>query len=264
MSTYLTNSTLQPFDDSTLQADLRVLSFLLKDRVYTGDIWEIIGERTIEAKQEEILRQHQSICADEPRGKRHVVLEHHLMEERKKRSQMEVSLYSRAIEHLQQNWIPFEFTTSHRDGHTSTISNCVGSLLPLLSTWVTDDVREVFYSALHAEQACQTELLSWPLPGPTCPRNIGLELGTLKAKMCRAQAETYLYSVAIGKAHESNSDLRDDTRWRDLITSYSPTDIYTGASPSSKRCIPPPLADEMCSYDHDIDNDREDSEAFEV
>ncbi|KAG2089637.1 uncharacterized protein F5147DRAFT_780591 [Suillus discolor] len=124
----------------------------------------------------------------------------------------------------------FEFTTSHRDGHTSTISNCVGSLLPMLSTWVTDDVQEVFYSALHAEQACQTELLSWPLPGPTCPRNIGLEL------------------VAIGKARESDSDLRDDTR----------------ASPSSKRCIPPPLTDEMCSYDHDIDNDREDSEAFEV
>ncbi|KAG2741671.1 hypothetical protein P692DRAFT_20879848 [Suillus brevipes Sb2] len=85
-----------------LQTEVRVLSFLLKDRVYPGDLWEIIGECTIEAQQEAILRQHQNICTGEYEGRRHVVAELLLMQERKKRGQMEVSLYTQAIEHLHQ------------------------------------------------------------------------------------------------------------------------------------------------------------------
>ncbi|KAG2108984.1 uncharacterized protein F5147DRAFT_652562 [Suillus discolor] len=88
-----------------LQTELRVLSFLLKDRVYPGDLWEIIGECTIEVKQEAMLLQHQSTCIGGSKGKMHVMIEHLLMEERKKRGQMEVSLYSQAIEHLQQHWL---------------------------------------------------------------------------------------------------------------------------------------------------------------
>lgn len=88
-----------------LQTELKVLSFLLKDRVYTGDLWELVGERTIEAKQESMLRQHQNLCAFGSKGRKHVFLEHLLLEVRKKRSQMEVSLYSQAIEHLQQHWM---------------------------------------------------------------------------------------------------------------------------------------------------------------
>ncbi|KAG2740695.1 hypothetical protein P692DRAFT_20880695 [Suillus brevipes Sb2] len=79
------------------------MSFLLKDRVYPGDLWEIVVERTIEAKQEATLRQHQSIRVGGHKRRRHVMLEHLLMEEKKKRGQMEVSLYSQAIDHLQQH-----------------------------------------------------------------------------------------------------------------------------------------------------------------
>ncbi|KAG2345995.1 hypothetical protein BDR05DRAFT_946518 [Suillus weaverae] len=61
----------------------------------------------------------------------------------------------------------------------SIILNCVGPSLPLLSTWVAVDVQEAFYSAFHVEQACQ-------------------------AKMCCAQAEIELYTVAIANAHEFN------------------------------------------------------------
>ncbi|KAG1776440.1 hypothetical protein EV702DRAFT_1046056 [Suillus placidus] len=89
--------------NTTLQTELRVLSFLLKDRVYPGNLWEIVGECTIEAKQEAVLLQHQSTCIRGPKGQRHVIVEHLLMEERKKRGQMEVSLYSQAIEYLQQH-----------------------------------------------------------------------------------------------------------------------------------------------------------------
>jgi hypothetical protein len=94
---HLKNSSIQ------LEVELRLLSFLLKDRVYPGDLWEVVVERTIEAKQEAILRQHQSIRVGGHKRRRHVILEHLLMEEKKKRGQMEVSLYSQAIDHLQQH-----------------------------------------------------------------------------------------------------------------------------------------------------------------
>ncbi|KAG1892477.1 hypothetical protein F4604DRAFT_1672481 [Suillus subluteus] len=76
-------------------------------QVYPGDLWEIVGERIIEAKQESILQQHQIICGDSGfKNKRHIIVEHLLMEERRKRGQMEVSLYSQALEYLQQHWMP--------------------------------------------------------------------------------------------------------------------------------------------------------------
>ncbi|KAG1894628.1 uncharacterized protein F5891DRAFT_984900 [Suillus fuscotomentosus] len=87
-----------------LQTELYVLSFLLKERVYPGDLWEIIGERSIEAKQEEMLRRYQSVCTNEDSGK-HTAVERILLEERRKRCQMEVSLYTQAIEVLEQHWL---------------------------------------------------------------------------------------------------------------------------------------------------------------
>ncbi|KAG2126800.1 hypothetical protein DEU56DRAFT_959161 [Suillus clintonianus] len=45
-----------------LQTESYILSYLLKDRVYPGDLWELVGERSIEAMQEETLRSHQCIC----------------------------------------------------------------------------------------------------------------------------------------------------------------------------------------------------------
>ena len=83
-----------------LRIELGVLSFLLKGRIYPNDLWGIVGERIIEDRQETLLREHQSICVGGSKEKEHVIVE--LMEERKKRSQMEVSLYSQALEHLQQ------------------------------------------------------------------------------------------------------------------------------------------------------------------
>ncbi|KAG1861863.1 hypothetical protein C8R48DRAFT_673316 [Suillus tomentosus] len=85
-----------------LRTELYVLSFLLKDRVYPGDLWELVGERSIEATQEEILRRHQSTCTSGDE-ERHATVERMLMDERKKRCQMEVSLYSQAIELLEQH-----------------------------------------------------------------------------------------------------------------------------------------------------------------
>ncbi|KAG1843768.1 hypothetical protein F4604DRAFT_1938005 [Suillus subluteus] len=87
-----------------LHTELHVLSFLLKDRVYPNDLWDLVGERSVEAKQEERLQRHQSICTSGDSA-RHTTVERFLMEERKKRCQMEVSLYSQAIELLEEHWM---------------------------------------------------------------------------------------------------------------------------------------------------------------
>ncbi|KAG2125335.1 hypothetical protein DEU56DRAFT_759365 [Suillus clintonianus] len=88
-----------------LQTELYILSYLLKDRVYPDDLWHLVGERSIEAKQEETLGRHQTICHSGDGG-RHAAVERFLMEERKKRCNMEVSLYSQAIGMLEQLRMP--------------------------------------------------------------------------------------------------------------------------------------------------------------
>ncbi|KAG2097263.1 uncharacterized protein F5147DRAFT_656397 [Suillus discolor] len=84
-----------------LQTELYILSYLLKDRVYPDDLWHLVGERSIEAKQEEILGRHQTICHESDAG-RHAAVERFLIEERRKHCNMEVSLYSQAIGMLEQ------------------------------------------------------------------------------------------------------------------------------------------------------------------
>ncbi|KAG2130716.1 hypothetical protein DEU56DRAFT_465360 [Suillus clintonianus] len=91
--------------DQKLQTELYVLSFLLKDRVYPDDLWEIVGERSIEVKQDERLRSHQRSCTGGD-DESHAIVERILIEERRKRCQMEVSLYSKAIERLEQYRTP--------------------------------------------------------------------------------------------------------------------------------------------------------------
>ncbi|KAG1859421.1 hypothetical protein C8R48DRAFT_774758 [Suillus tomentosus] len=96
-----------------LQTELYVLLFLLKDRVYSGDLWEMIGERSIEVKQEEMLRRHQYICTGGDGG-RHALVEQVLMDERRRQCEMEVSLYSQVIDRLEQHWMSrFGARTKH-------------------------------------------------------------------------------------------------------------------------------------------------------
>ncbi|KAG1786224.1 uncharacterized protein HD556DRAFT_1507598 [Suillus plorans] len=247
---------------SHLQTELKVLSFLLKDRVYTGNLWELVGERTIEAKQELMLQQHQNLCAFGLKGRKHsgyrtfaAALDAPKFNEARfqppfnklrtcfgPRTSNLFNIYARQIYGATS-----EFSTAHGDKRTSVIMNSIGPSLPILNTWVAMDVQEAFYSAFHAEQACQAELLSHSLPGHTWQRNIGLEFIILQAKMCRAQAEINLYSIAIAK--DRGSIFSNNT--------------CGGASPSSSRFVPPPLPDEMCYYDDDIDSELGDFKDFE-
>ncbi|KAG1736825.1 hypothetical protein EDD22DRAFT_852209 [Suillus occidentalis] len=88
-----------------LQTELYILSHLLKDRVRPEDLWRLVGECCIEAKQEETLGRHQINCHATYWG-RHVDVERFLLEERKKWCDMEISLYLQAIGILEQLWMP--------------------------------------------------------------------------------------------------------------------------------------------------------------
>ncbi|KAG2739439.1 hypothetical protein P692DRAFT_20755618, partial [Suillus brevipes Sb2] len=82
-----------------VRTELYLLFFLLKGRVYLGDIWQVVGERLLEAQREESLR-----SATEDSTVR-VVIERAFMEEKRDRCQLEVSLCSQAIDCMQQRWI---------------------------------------------------------------------------------------------------------------------------------------------------------------
>ncbi|KAG0696656.1 hypothetical protein DFH29DRAFT_879221 [Suillus ampliporus] len=112
------------------------------------------------------------------------------------------------------------------------------------------DVQETFYDAFRAEQVCQAGLMTQLLfsnDHHAYPRNIGLELLVLQAKMHCAKAEVDLYTTAIENACEC--DFSDSTST--LL--------------SSSEFIPPPRPDELCYYgkDHDTDFDNLDDLEFD-
>ncbi|KAG1848281.1 hypothetical protein F4604DRAFT_1687806 [Suillus subluteus] len=117
----------------------------------------------------------------------------------------------------------------------------------MLSTWVAIGIQEAFYDAFHAERACQAELMTHFLTVDskhTYQHNLGLELLTLQAKMCRAQAEVDLYTVAIENACKF-----------DFSAITSQISCRSGF-------IPPPQPDELCFYEEDRDDVMDDFDDF--
>ncbi|KAG1894274.1 uncharacterized protein F5891DRAFT_985162 [Suillus fuscotomentosus] len=227
-----------------LQTEVYVLSFLLKNRFYPGDLWELVGERSIEAKEEETL---------------HAAVEHVLLEERRKQCQIEVSLYTQAIEVLEQHWlsslmetllplhIPLSLvhgnSTLQEERLTSVCLNCIGSLLLLSSTWVTADVQKSFYKLFKQELTIQGELMVTSLAtrhsnAYLC--NLELDLLILQAKRRCAHAEIALYTMAISNLYGHNL-----------------CDI--SSSTSSDSNIVRPLCNEVHYHNEDINSSTEES-----
>ena len=82
-----------------VRTELYLLYFLLKGRVYLGDMWQMVGVRLLEAQREESLR---GIIGD---GTVRGIEERTFMEEKRARCQLEVSLCSQAIDCVQQRCI---------------------------------------------------------------------------------------------------------------------------------------------------------------
>ncbi|KAG1765158.1 hypothetical protein EV702DRAFT_1051109 [Suillus placidus] len=272
MSTCLS---LELFDYSTARMDIFHLSTLLGskfmdayvgliasqkvDRVYPGDLWELVGEHSIEAMQEETLHRHQGICNVGGDRGRHVAVERFLMEDRKKQCQMEVSLYSQSIEILEQLRMPHIGAPAKHEIKTplATFRHRIGSSPPLLSTWITADVQEAFYEAFQTELDMQSELMSKFFVARRSNANLhnhGLDLLILQAKMCRAQTEITLYTLALENTHAF--DFSDHT-----------TDALEGSQTSwDQSILRPILSDELhyCDMDTDDDTDQLHHDDFEV
>ncbi|KAG1888150.1 hypothetical protein F4604DRAFT_1674559 [Suillus subluteus] len=79
----------------TLQFELRLLLFLLEEHVYSGDLWRLVMARQIEVMQEERLYKLQpQNCTSTD----HFAKELELLEDKKDRAQLELSLYSQAMD----------------------------------------------------------------------------------------------------------------------------------------------------------------------
>ncbi|KAG1824261.1 hypothetical protein EV424DRAFT_1346030 [Suillus variegatus] len=102
-----------------LHTELYLLHFVLKGRVYLGDIWQIVGGRMLEAQREESLR-----STVEDHSNRWSI-ERDFMEEKRDRCQLEVSLCSQAIDHVTVNSDDPSFS--------------------LRSTWVTSTQSELIF-----------------------------------------------------------------------------------------------------------------------
>ncbi|KAG1852161.1 hypothetical protein F4604DRAFT_1933726 [Suillus subluteus] len=81
-----------------LRTELYLLNFLLKGQVYLGDIWQIVGGHLLEVQREESLRSATGNHTN------HWSIERDFMEEKRDRCQLEVSLCSQAIDHMEQRW----------------------------------------------------------------------------------------------------------------------------------------------------------------
>ncbi|KAG0703968.1 hypothetical protein DFH29DRAFT_874073 [Suillus ampliporus] len=224
-----------------LQTESYILSYLLKDRVYSGDLWELVMERSIESLLEETLHSHQCICNVNGDGGRHAAVERFLVEERRKQSHIgapakhEIKTPLVTLRHyFTPHWRappPLENSSSLEASPPLSLGqppsvqekpaygtlNRIGPSLPLLSTWITADVQEAFYDAFQTELDMQSELMT-KTPATQRSnanlRNHGLDLLILQAKMHRAQTEIMLYTLSLENTHAFDfSDHSSQTSW---------------------------------------------------
>ncbi|KAG2744376.1 hypothetical protein P692DRAFT_20878026 [Suillus brevipes Sb2] len=81
--------------NSSLQFELRLLLFLLEEHVYSGDLWRLVMAYQIEFMQGQTLRNSQLP------GRALLEVEREFLEDKKNRAQLELSLYSQAIDVLE-------------------------------------------------------------------------------------------------------------------------------------------------------------------
>ncbi|KAG1840203.1 hypothetical protein C8R48DRAFT_679624, partial [Suillus tomentosus] len=279
-----------------LQTELRVLSFLLKDRVYPGDLWEIIGERTIEVKQEATLLQHQSTCIGGSKGKRHVMIEHLLMEERKNGARW------RCL--CMHDMMTFS-TTSRRAGPCAS-PFCPTATRNKCDAWLKIPHSYPLRGELFMEMCSYVDRSTLSKPGLTIAHEdkrasvilncVGPSLPLLSTwvavdvqeafysavcaeQACQARLMTQTHVVNNGYPYQRNIGLEWFTLQAKMRRAQAEIELYTVAianarefdcydnistSSSFNGFIPPPRPDELCYYGEDHDTDNEDSFDFEV
>ncbi|KAG0697196.1 hypothetical protein DFH29DRAFT_878841 [Suillus ampliporus] len=212
-----------------IRTELYIVYILLKDRVDPGDLWEFVGLRVVEAQNEELL---QNICGDHERRK---IAERTFTDAKRARCEMEVYLYSKAIDYTKQlvstlqlknhvtvqekcnTWLmgldtariqaeglsmedngshPVAISQSALARHDNQTFIPIGSSFPLLDT---TEVQEAFDETRKAELTIQAALMPAYLDIQSSyipQRNIQSEQLLLRAKMRRAGAEVEVCIMA--------------------------------------------------------------------
>ncbi|KAG1787810.1 uncharacterized protein HD556DRAFT_1312405 [Suillus plorans] len=240
-----------------LRTELYLLHFVLKGRVYLGDIWQIVGGRMLEAQREESLR-----STVEDHSNRWSI-ERDFMEEKRDRCQLEVSLCSQAIDHVEQRWaMPmrpiavavnnasyFSATSRHVIEPVATYSvaartKCETWLrrqttdpIPPKSITLIETSLPLFsspsaigqFALAHLEQRMQVTVNSddpsFSLRS-TWVTSTQSELIFLRATMRRAQAEAAVYTLALENSPASTySDSDSDSSPRPTLPQHLPEEV---------------------------------------
>ncbi|KAG1907210.1 uncharacterized protein F5891DRAFT_1181504 [Suillus fuscotomentosus] len=217
-----------------LRTELYLLYFLLKGRVYIGNIWQIVGEWMLEAQREESLRNTAggSMCPI-PIPVMHNVTSFSATPRRIVEPAVAYSpaalAYSATVRNKCETWLRRQNTDpifeSNSPLNSSTLSAVEqftytpleqqtlfsvkfnGPPFCLLSTWITTGVQETFDEARKVELTTQARLMASYLDIDgyhTHHHNAQSELIFLQAKLCRAQAEAEACALAIENAPASN------------------------------------------------------------
>ncbi|KAG1761719.1 hypothetical protein EDD22DRAFT_847604 [Suillus occidentalis] len=248
----------------TIRTELYLLYFLLKGRVYLGDIWQIVGERLLEAQREESLRSTKdSTRWIMPIGVANPIARNSspFSAPSKCHARPDAPYSAAAVAYLAavkkkcEGWLrrqradlspaqrrPSFNCRSLPNGSTSSavhqLAVIVDSIDPsfcLSSTWVPPGVQDALNEARKAELSAQAGLMTTylDLDGYNShQRNANSELLYLRARMDRAKAEVEVYELAIENAPASN--------FADGASSSS--------SSSSHLDFSPLLPEDVCRY----------------
>ncbi|KAG1890188.1 hypothetical protein F4604DRAFT_1914731 [Suillus subluteus] len=245
-----------------LHTELYLLHFLLKGRMYIGDIWQIVGERMLEVQREESLRNpaEDSMCpvtipvlhdTTPFLVTSRCIVKPAVTYSAAARNKCEAWLWRQNTDPIiKNNSLPNsssllaaeQFTYTPLEQRTSFTVKFNDPPFRLLSTWVTTSVQEAFNEARKVELATQARLMASYLDIDgyhTHHRNAQLELIFLRAKLCRAQAEAEACALAIENAPASN---------------YSDSELPSPPRPT----LPPLLPEEVHLYKEYMNDESSD------
>ncbi|KAG1879490.1 hypothetical protein C8R48DRAFT_668320 [Suillus tomentosus] len=263
-----------------LRTELYLLHFVLKGRVYLGDIWQIVVGRMLEAQKEESLR---STAGD---NTNRWSIERDYMEEKRDRCQLEVSLCSQAIDHIQQRWaIPTysgaarikcetwlrrqktdpippkeitliessspllgspltigQFALVHLEQRTLVTVNYDDPSFSLQSTWVTMCLQEAFQEAHKVELSTQAGLMS-----------TYLDLGGYHTHHRNAQSELFFLRAKMRRA-QAEAAVYTLALENSPASTYSDSDIDSSQRPALPQHLPEEVRRYMeCMDDESVD-----------
>ncbi|KAG1892962.1 uncharacterized protein F5891DRAFT_986286 [Suillus fuscotomentosus] len=242
-----------------LRTELYLLHFVLKGRVYLGDIWQIVAGpmRPIALPvNDDAYFSATSRCITKPTatysGAARIKCETWLR--RQKTDPIppkEITLIESSSPLLGSPLTIGQFALVHLEQRMLVTVNYDDPLFSLQSTWVTMCLQEAFQEAHKVELSTQAGLMSMYLDlggYHTHHRNAQSELFFLRAKMRRAQAEAAVYTLALENSPASTySDSDIDSSQRPALPQHLPEEVHRYMECMDDESIDTRTNSDLCS-----------------